>query len=64
MRATVDAMRRTIFDIIGAPTGAVRDLNPGVTWNAWHVPTPAEAGVVAAFAAVFARVRDMALLAA
>ena len=49
---TVDAMRRTVFDIIHAPPGAVRDLNPGVTWGGWHVPTLVEVGVVAAFAAV------------
>ena len=45
-------MRRTVFDIIGAPAGAVRDLSPGVTWGGWHVPTLVEVGVVAALAAV------------
>lgn len=48
----VDAMRRAVFDTIGAPAGAVQDLNPGVTWNGWRVPTALEVGVVAAFGAI------------
>lgn len=47
----VDAMRRAVFTIIHAPAAAVRDLNPGVTWNGWRVPTSVELALVAVFAA-------------
>ena len=49
---TVDAMRRTVFDIVGAPPSAVQELNPGVTWGGWQLPTLVELALVAAFGAV------------
>jgi ABC-2 type transport system permease protein len=44
----VDPMRRVVFDHLHV-TKAVREkLDPGVTWNGWHVPTLLEVAVVAA----------------
>jgi ABC-2 type transport system permease protein len=43
----VDPMRRAIFSQLSISPAARRTLDPGVTWWGWHVPTLAEAAVVA-----------------
>jgi ABC-2 type transport system permease protein len=48
----VDPMRRTVFAYLDISPAARRALDPGVTWWGWHVPTLAEAGVVAGIGAV------------
>jgi ABC-2 type transport system permease protein len=48
----VDPMRRVVFAHLNL-TPAVREkLDPGVTWNGWHVPIGLEIGLVAAIGLV------------
>jgi ABC-2 type transport system permease protein len=42
----VDAMRRLVFSHLDVSSAARHTLDPGVTWFGWHVPPPAEAGMV------------------
>jgi ABC-2 type transport system permease protein len=43
----VDPMRRAVFAHLHISAAARRALDPGVTWWGWHVPSLAEAAVVA-----------------
>jgi ABC-2 type transport system permease protein len=44
----VDPMRRAVFEHLHhVNTTTIRTLAPGVTWNAWRVPTLLELGIVA-----------------
>jgi ABC-2 type transport system permease protein len=42
----VDPMRRVVFQHLNISAAARRRLDPGVTWNGWHVPTLLEAGLI------------------
>jgi ABC-2 type transport system permease protein len=45
----VDPMRRAVFAHIGgASSVAARQLNPGMSWNGWFLPTGLELAIVAA----------------
>jgi ABC-2 type transport system permease protein len=44
----VDPMRRLVFDHVGLSSAVRAQLDPGVTWNGWHVPTLLEVAIVAA----------------
>jgi len=43
----VDPMRRVVFDHLNVPAAVRGRLDPGVTWNGWHVPILVEVAVVA-----------------
>jgi ABC-2 type transport system permease protein len=43
----VDPMRRIVFSHLKISPLARATLDPGVTWWGWHIPSVAEAGVVA-----------------
>jgi len=43
----VDPMRRAVFSHLTLPAAVRARLDPGVTWNGWHVPTVLEIGLVA-----------------
>jgi ABC-2 type transport system permease protein len=43
----VDPMRRVVFDHLDVPAAVRGRLDPGVTWNGWHVPILLEIAVVA-----------------
>lgn len=43
----VDSLRRLVFDHLHGGAGVRARLDAGVSWNAWHVPTTAEVGVIA-----------------
>jgi ABC-2 type transport system permease protein len=43
----VDPMRRLVFDRLQIPPAVRARLDPGVTWNGWHVPTLLEVALVA-----------------
>lgn len=42
----VDPMRRAVFAAKHLPASVSRTLNPGMTWNAWRVPTLVELAMV------------------
>jgi ABC-2 type transport system permease protein len=45
----VDPMRRAVFGHVGATAAAAaHTLNPGMSWNGWHLPTALEIAIVAA----------------
>jgi ABC-2 type transport system permease protein len=44
----VDPMRRVVFDHLHLSAAVRQRLDPGVTWNGWHVPVLLEIAVVAA----------------
>jgi ABC-2 type transport system permease protein len=44
----VDPMRRLVFDRLDLSPAIRARLDPGVTWNGWHVPTAVEIALVAA----------------
>ena len=44
----VDPVRRAVFAHLSIPAFVQHRLNPGVTWNGWHVPTWLELVIVAA----------------
>jgi ABC-2 type transport system permease protein len=48
----VDPMRRVVFDHLDVSPATRARLDPGITWNGWHVPILLEVAVVAALAAV------------
>jgi ABC-2 type transport system permease protein len=52
MTYAVDPMRRLVFDRLSLPPAVRARLDPGVTWNGWHVPTLLEVGLVAAIGLV------------
>ena len=43
----VDPIRRIVFSHLDVSAAARAALDPGVTWNGWHLPIGVEAGVVA-----------------
>src|SRR4051794_10669000 len=43
----VDPMRRVVFDHLNVPAAVRGRLDPGVTWDGWHVPILVEVAVVA-----------------
>jgi ABC-2 type transport system permease protein len=44
----VDPLRRVVFEHVSARSAAAAHaLNPGMTWNGWHLPTGLELGMVA-----------------
>lgn len=43
----VDPLRRLVFDHLHVSAGVRARLDAGVTWDAWHVPTILEVGVIA-----------------
>jgi ABC-2 type transport system permease protein len=48
----VDPMRRLVFSHLDISESARRELDPGVTWWGWHVPTGLEVAVVLALGLV------------
>lgn len=44
----VDPLRRLVFDHLHVSAAIRANLDAGVSWNGWHVPTLLEVGVVAA----------------
>jgi ABC-2 type transport system permease protein len=49
----VDPMRRAVFAHVGAGAShAAQLLNPGMSWNGWHLPTYLELLMVAALGAI------------
>jgi ABC-2 type transport system permease protein len=48
----VDPLRHTVFAHLSAPPQVLAVLDPGLSWNGWHLPIPVELGMVAAMAAV------------
>jgi ABC-2 type transport system permease protein len=48
----VDPVRRAVFAHLHVPVAVVHQLNPGVTWNGWRVPTWLELLIVAAMGLV------------
>jgi ABC-2 type transport system permease protein len=48
MTYAVDPMRRIVFDHLNMPATVRARLDPGVTWNGWHVPTLLEVAIIAA----------------
>jgi ABC-2 type transport system permease protein len=52
MTYAVDPMRRLVFEHLQMPPFVRARLDPGVTWNGWHVPTLLEIALVAAMGVV------------
>jgi hypothetical protein len=52
MSYAVDPMRRAVFSALNVPSAVEAQMNPGMTWGDWRVPTLLELAIVAAFAAV------------
>jgi ABC-2 type transport system permease protein len=48
----VDPIRRAVFAHLHVSPAVMAKLNPGVTWNGWHVPTSLELVIVAAMGVV------------
>lgn len=48
----VDPLRRLVFDHLHVPAATRLRLDPGVSWNGWHVPTLLEVGVIAGMGAL------------
>ena len=48
----VDPMRRIVFEHLNLSPAVRQKLDPGVTWDGWHVPTLLEVAIVAALGAV------------
>lgn len=44
----VDPIRRAVFDHLPISPAVRQVVDPGVTWNGWHVPSMVELGIVAA----------------
>jgi ABC-2 type transport system permease protein len=52
MTYAVDPMRRLVFEHLQMPAPVRARLDPGVTWNGWHVPTLLEIALIAAMGVV------------
>jgi ABC-2 type transport system permease protein len=52
MSYAVDPMRRAVFSALNVPSAVKAQMNPGMTWGDWRVPTLVELAIVAAFGAV------------
>lgn len=48
----VEPLRRAVFDRLHLSATAMRSLDPGISWNGWHLAVAAELGVVAAMAVI------------
>jgi ABC-2 type transport system permease protein len=47
----VDPLRRLVFQHLHVPVAVRARLDPGVSWDGWHVPTILEVGVIAVMGA-------------
>ena len=48
----VDPLREAVFSHLNVSPVAQHALDPGVSWNGWRLPVPAELGIVAVMAAL------------
>jgi ABC-2 type transport system permease protein len=48
----VDPLREAVFSHLHVSPAALHALDPGVSWNGWRLPVPAELGIVAVMAVV------------